>query len=64
MAEQNAKRLVADPERQQAAGAWLQDHGARMDDYGFFGVLSHRKEGTVVLRRDTGELAGYLDLHL
>jgi hypothetical protein len=35
-----------------------------MDDYGFFGVLSHRKEGTVVLRRDTGELARYLDLHL
>jgi hypothetical protein len=64
MAEVNAKYLGENSRKQQVVNAWLKEQGRPMAEYGFFTVFGHKKEGVVVLRRDSGALVGYLDLIL
>jgi len=63
-ADENARKLIADKGKQKPVEAWLKRQGGAMADYGFFTVFGRKKEGVVVLRRESGELAGYLDLIL
>jgi hypothetical protein len=63
-AQRNAQLLQANPAKWQAVGKWLSAHGGTLQEYGFFPVFGHKKEGVAVVHLASGALVGYLDMVL
>lgn len=52
------------PEKEQKLAEFLRAAGGKPDDYGFFSVFGRKKEGVIVVKRDSGDIVGYIDMPL